>query len=84
MIRLVDSVASMRPDAVTVWRDPEVNRRLFWYRHVMTSRFPTKFILCRKIPTGMDLVTRNPEKMLTSIGIRPGRKFRKPTATHAL
>jgi putative pyruvate formate lyase activating enzyme len=55
MIRLVDSVASMRPDAVAVWREPQVNRRLFWYRHVMTGRFPANFILCRKIPTSMDL-----------------------------
>ncbi len=43
------SVASMRPDAVTVWRDPEVRRRLSWYRQVMISRFPAKFILCRKV-----------------------------------
>jgi uncharacterized Fe-S radical SAM superfamily protein PflX len=41
----------MRPDAVSVWEDPEVRRRLSWYRQVMTGKFPAKFILCRKIAT---------------------------------
>jgi len=27
----------MRPDAVAVWEDPEVRRRLFWYQRVMTG-----------------------------------------------
>src|SRR3990170_4176800 len=55
MIRLATGVVSMRPDAVEVWEDVEVKRRLFWYRQVMTGRFPAKFILSRKISTNLSL-----------------------------
>ncbi len=42
----------VRPDAVTVWRHPEVRRRLDWYYMVMKGRRLPKFILARryKIP----------------------------------
>jgi len=55
MVHLLRTVALMRPDAVDVWKDPEVNKRLFWYRQVMTGRFPAKYLLCRKIPTEIEL-----------------------------
>lgn len=38
-----------RPDAVTVWQDPDVRRRLRWYRAVMEDRAPAKFRLCRAV-----------------------------------
>jgi putative pyruvate formate lyase activating enzyme len=39
----------MRPDAVNVWRDQEVTRRLYWYRQVMLHKSPAKYLLCRKV-----------------------------------
>ncbi len=39
----------MRPDAVDVWKDPEVKKRLSWYRNVMIHRLPAKFMICRKL-----------------------------------
>lgn len=55
MAPFLSSVASMRPDAVAVWQDPEVCRRLSWYRRVMTGSAPAKFLLCRKIPAETEL-----------------------------
>ena len=49
MGHLLSSIALMRPDAISVWNDAEVRKRLSWYRHVMLGEFPAKFILCRKI-----------------------------------
>jgi putative pyruvate formate lyase activating enzyme len=53
----------MRPDAVAVWEDPEVRRRLSWYQQVMVGRFPAKFMLCRKIPTDLRLVEASEEEL---------------------
>ena len=39
----------IRPDAVLVWRDPEVSRRLKWYRSVMLNRSPAKFMIVRSL-----------------------------------
>lgn len=50
-VQLLNSVALMRPDAVSIWRDPEVRKRLSWYRQVMTGDAPAKYLLCRKIST---------------------------------
>lgn len=55
MAPFLSSRASIRPDAVVVWQDPEVCGRLSWYRKVMTGRAPAKFMLCRKIPLGIKL-----------------------------
>ena len=41
-----------RPDAITVWRDPEVVRRLSWYRSVMLDEKPAKFMICKHV--GLD------------------------------
>jgi putative pyruvate formate lyase activating enzyme len=46
---LLSSIALMRPDALSVWHDAEVERRLSWYRQVMLGVVPAKFILSRKI-----------------------------------
>ncbi|MEB3851894.1 MAG: radical SAM protein [Desulfurococcales archaeon] len=41
--------ALVRPDALRVWGDPEVRRRLSWYLAVMTGRRPAKFKLARLV-----------------------------------
>ena len=38
-----------RPDAITVWEDPEVRRRLSWYYSVMRGVKPAKFLIARSI-----------------------------------
>jgi len=40
----------VRPDAVRVWADPEVRRRLSWYRRVLTREAPPKFHMARRFP----------------------------------
>lgn len=56
MARLLSQIGLVRPDAVQVWRDDEVNQRLYWYRQVMVGSFPAKFMLCRKVPVELKLV----------------------------
>lgn len=43
-------IVLFRPDAALVWRDPEVRRRLRWYRSVMLNRTPAKFMTLKTIP----------------------------------
>ena len=43
-----------RPDALRVWSDPEVRRRLDWYYSVMTGRRPAKFLIARSIEAPID------------------------------
>ncbi|MEB3757594.1 MAG: radical SAM protein [Desulfurococcales archaeon] len=38
---------SIRPDAILVWRNPEVRRRLRWYRLVLEGRVPPRYMLAR-------------------------------------
>jgi len=42
----------LRPDAVTVWKDPEVNKRLSWYKSVMLNKRQAKFLISKSIETG--------------------------------
>jgi len=65
MAPFLSSVASMRPDAVAVWQDPEVSRRLSWYRRVMSGIAPAKFMLCRKISVGIKLDKADPDGLWT-------------------
>ncbi len=39
----------LRPDAVAVWENPEIKRRLQWYYMVMTDQAPAKFLLARLV-----------------------------------
>ncbi|MET1102195.1 MAG: radical SAM protein [Pyrodictiaceae archaeon] len=39
----------IRPDAVTIWSDEEVKRRLNWYYRVMINEAPAKFIIARHV-----------------------------------
>ena len=48
----------LRPDAITVWRYPEVRKRLAWYRAVMLNEKPAKFMICKRV--GVD---ENPEAL---------------------
>jgi len=41
--------AFIRPDALTVWRNPEVRRRLEWYRLSMSDKVPARFLLARLV-----------------------------------
>ncbi len=44
----------LRPDAIEVWRDPEVRRRLSWYLRVMLGDAPAKFIMARRFPVDVE------------------------------
>ncbi len=39
----------VRPDAVSVWDDPDVRRRLSWYYKVMVDEAPAKFLIAQRI-----------------------------------
>ena len=43
-----------RPDALYVWQDPDVRRRLSWYYAVMTDEKPAKFMIVKRIDAGED------------------------------
>ncbi|AEM39370.1 Radical SAM domain protein [Pyrolobus fumarii 1A] len=43
-----------RPDAVHVWFDEDVKRRLSWYYSVMKDMKPAKFMIVKKIDAGED------------------------------
>ncbi len=49
----------LRPDSIFVWDDPEVRRRLSWYRAVMNDEKPAKFRICKSIQA------RDPSKLGT-------------------
>ena len=44
----------LRPDAISVWRDPEVRRRLNWYMRVMLGEAPAKFVMARRFPVDLE------------------------------
>ena len=45
----------LRPDAITVWHNPEVRKRLSWYYEVMSDRKPAKFLICKRMPCEISL-----------------------------
>ena len=47
--------AIWRPDALTVWDNPEVKKRLSWYHAVMVNKKPAKYLICKRIPVEEDL-----------------------------
>ena len=49
------SIILYRPDAVAVWRNNEVKKRLRWYRSVMLDKTPAKFMILKTIPIDMKL-----------------------------
>ena len=44
----------IRPDAIYVWREERVRRKLEWYHRVMNDRAPAKFMLAKKVPAETD------------------------------
>ena len=52
-----------RPDASLVWRDPEVKRRLGWYRSVMLDETPAKFMIVKSIKAVDGLKELREEKL---------------------
>ncbi len=71
--------ALIRPDAISVWRDKEVRRRLSWYYSVMTGRKPAKFMIARSIPAAgvdrRDDLGRMSEEELWRIHDRTAKAF---------
>lgn len=39
----------LRPDAISVWEDDEVKRRLEWYYSVMVNSKPAKFMIAKRV-----------------------------------
>lgn len=52
-----------RPDAILVWRDPEVKRRLRWYRSVMLDETPAKFMIIKTIKADSGLKEMKEEEL---------------------
>ncbi len=79
-----------RPDALTVWRDPEVRKRLSWYLSVMRGKKPPKFKIARYVDVGLesleDLKDLNEKELwaLHDKGRREFVKIWKEVRTHAL
>ena len=48
----------VRPDAITVWDDEDVRRRLDWYYRVMTNEAPAKFLIAKIVDA-----SENPAKL---------------------
>ncbi|WP_457548522.1 radical SAM protein [Archaeoglobus sp.] len=45
---------NLRPDAISVWKNPIVRERLSWYYKVMNDEKPAKFMICKKIHVDYD------------------------------
>jgi putative pyruvate formate lyase activating enzyme len=50
VLRLMVYWPDIRPDAVRVWYNPEVRKRLRWYRHVLEGRVPPRYLIARSYP----------------------------------
>ncbi len=57
------SIALYRPDAVLVWRNDEVVKRLKWYRSVMLNKTPAKFMILKSIPVDVELDEASDEEL---------------------
>ena len=44
-----------RPDALTVWENQEVRKRLNWYLRVMKNKKPAKYLICKRIKSEVKL-----------------------------
>lgn len=52
-----------RPDAVLVWRDEEVRRRLSWYYLVMENRAPAKYHIAARLEAPSDYIYMEDERL---------------------
>ncbi|MEM1618374.1 MAG: radical SAM protein [Desulfurococcaceae archaeon] len=53
MIDWFITLLHVRPDAITVWNDPEVKQRLSHYYRVMKNEIPAKFLVIKRV--GVDV-----------------------------
>ncbi|MEM1699865.1 MAG: radical SAM protein [Desulfurococcaceae archaeon] len=53
MIDWFITLLHVRPDAITVWNDPEVKQRLSHYYRVMKNEIPAKFLVVKRV--GVDV-----------------------------
>ncbi len=67
---------ALRPDAIFVWKNEEVKRRLSWYYRVMRNERPAKYLICKRIPIDINLEEAS-EKELWSEHERVAEKFKK-------
>ena len=65
----------LRPDAVSVWRDDEVKKRLEWYYLVMTDSMPAKFRITKKIRVEEDPYDIDDLKELWGIHEKLSKEF---------
>ncbi len=57
----------IRPDAYTVWSDPDVRERLSWYYAVMRNEKPAKFMIAKRIESPENPYKIDDEKELWKI-----------------
>ena len=53
----------LRPDAILVWKNPEVVKRLRWYRSVMLDETPAKFLIVRSIKAPSNIKELSDEEL---------------------
>ncbi len=53
----------LRPDAVLVWKNPEVVKRLRWYRSVMLDETPAKFMIVRSMKAPSNISELSEEEL---------------------
>ncbi|MGQ9479246.1 MAG: radical SAM protein [Thermoproteota archaeon] len=68
-----------RRDAMTVWENEEVQRRLSWYRSVMTNSKPAKYRIVKSIParTSIEELAKTSEKELWRLHSELSLRFRE-------
>jgi len=55
-IRFIEKMYyALRPDAIFVWRNEEVKKRLSWYYRVMRNEKPAKYLICKRISADINL-----------------------------
>ncbi len=67
----------LRPDAIYVWENEEVRKRLRWYYLVMTDRVPARFLLAKIIEIGENKLKELDEESLWSIREKAVREHRE-------
>ncbi|MEM2429957.1 MAG: radical SAM protein [Nitrososphaerales archaeon] len=53
----------IRLDALSVWRNKEVKERLNWYYQVMCNIKPAKFLICKRLPSTIDLKNSSEDEL---------------------
>ncbi len=66
----------LRPDAFSVWNDPDVSERLSWYRSVMTNEKPAKFLIVKRIESPINPYEVNDYDYLWKIHDKLSEEFK--------